>query len=200
MQFLGTLAAATRNKVGYKRDIRKSLTDRLGLCIIILLQFRLLLTLRHLAQLGLHSTHALLIDNIPFPCIYICQCCFVDIANVFFSLSLFLRILFDVVFPLKKKNMGISGAMVPEKTCTSRLCTHEHTINVIAPTLRETVIYTFQTAVCRCLSNTSLLPLTLETLCVGFFCWHFASFCTIAYTSLFLSPLAATKVCFYLLV
>lgn len=89
--------------------------------------------------------------------------------------------------------MGISGAMVPEKTCTSRLCTHEHTKNVIAPTLRETVIYTFQTAVCRCLSNASLLPLTQETLlCVGFFCWHFASFCTIAYTSLFfyrLSPL-----------
>lgn len=60
----------------------------------------------------------------------------------FFSLSLFLRILFDVVFPLKKKNMGISGAMVPEKTCTSRLCTHEHTINVIAPTLRERQWYT----------------------------------------------------------
>lgn len=77
--------------------------------------------------------------------------------------------------------MGVSGAMVPEKTCTSRLCTHEHTKNVIALTLRETVIYTFQTAVCRCLSNTSLLPLTLETLCVGYFCWHFASFCTIAY-------------------
>lgn len=99
----------------------------------------------------------------------------------FFSLSLFLRILFDVVFPLKKKNMGISGAMVPEKTCTSRLCTHEHTINVIAPTLRETVIYTFQTAVCRCLSNTSLLPLTLETLCVGFF---LLAFCFVLYNRL----------------
>uniref|UniRef100_A0A6G5AG93 Uncharacterized protein n=1 Tax=Rhipicephalus microplus TaxID=6941 RepID=A0A6G5AG93_RHIMP len=84
----------------------------------------------------------------------------------------------------KKKKMGIFGAaMVPEKTCTLRLCTHKHTKNVIALTLRErdVVVYTFQTAsVCR-LSNTSLLPLTLlkKTLCMGvcfLLAFHFVSF------------------------
>lgn len=94
----------------------------------------------------------------------------------------------------KRKKMGISGAaMVPEKTCTFRLCTHKHTKNVIALTLRERdiVVYTFRTAsVCRCLSNTSLLPLTLQKRLFVWsgcsFCWHFALslfFCTIAYTS-----------------
>lgn len=107
--------------------------------------------------------------------------------SVFFMLSLYLRILFDVCFFFffsedKRKKMGISGAaMVPEKTCTFRLCTHKHTKNVIALTLRERdiVVYTFQTAsVCRCLSNTSLLPLTLQKRLFVWsgcsFCWHFA--------------------------
>uniref|UniRef100_A0A224YJT4 Uncharacterized protein n=1 Tax=Rhipicephalus zambeziensis TaxID=60191 RepID=A0A224YJT4_9ACAR len=85
--------------------------------------------------------------------------------------------------------------MVPEKTCTFRLCTHKHTKNVIALTLRErdVVVYTFQTAsVCRCLSNTSLLPLTLQRILFVWGCIFVGIslriFCTIAYTSLCFFP------------
>lgn len=125
----------------------------------------------------------------------------------FLSRTLFIDACF--FFSEEKKRWAFSGAaMVPEKTCTFRLCTHKHTKNVIALTLRErdVVVYTFQTAsVCR-LSNTSLLPLTLlkKTLCMGVcFCWHFTLYLLynclhdFVFFSLLKTSLAATQVLFF---